>query len=148
MSRACGPSTSARPAKEAQSCIAATGARFIENVAGVDEYNCNDLPADSHELIAMCAPRPVFLSAGKGGYDAEPGGDSWVDAKGTFLAGAAAGPVYELLGKKPLGVTEFPPIETLIDAGRIAFRQHASGHTDQPNWLYFLDFAARHMSLQ
>ncbi len=135
---------------------------IIENVAGIDEYhwmagnflkyagplNWNDLPVDSHELIAMCAPRPVFLSAGKGGYDAEPGGDSWVDAKGTFLAGAGAGPAYELLGKKPLGVAEFPPIETLIDTGSIAFRQHASGHTDQPNWLYFLDFAARHMSLQ
>jgi hypothetical protein len=135
---------------------------IIENVAGIDEYhwmagnflkyagplNWNDLPVDSHELIAMCAPRPVFLSAGKGGYDAEPGGDSWVDAKGTFLAGAGAGPAYELLGKKPLGVTEFPSIETLIDTGSIAFRQHASGHTDQPNWLYFLDFAARHMSLQ
>jgi hypothetical protein len=135
---------------------------IIENVAGVDEYHWmagnflkyagplhgNDLPVNSHELIAMCAPRPVFLSAGKGGYDVEPGGDSWVDAKGTFLAGAAAGPVYELLGKKGLGVTEFPPIETLVDTGNIAFRQHSSGHTDQPNWPYFLDFASRHMSLK
>jgi hypothetical protein len=135
---------------------------IIENVAGTDEYhwmagnflkyagplNWNDLPVDSHELIAMCAPRPVFLSAGKGGYDAEPGGDSWVDAKGTFLAGAAASPVYELVGKKGLGATEFPAIETLIDTGDIAFRQHASGHTDQPNWVYFLDFAARHMSVK
>jgi hypothetical protein len=135
---------------------------IIENVAGVDEYhwmagnflkyagplNWNDLPVDSHELIAMCAPRPVFLSAGKGGYEAEPGGDSWVDAKGTFLAGVGAGPVYELLGKKSLGTTEFPSIETLIATGDIAFRQHASGHTDQPNWPYFLDFAAQHMRLK
>ena len=95
---------------------------IIENVAGIDEYhwmagnflkyagplNWNDLPVDSHELMAMCAPRPVFLSAGNGGYDVEPGGDSWVDAKGTFLAGAGAGPVYRLLGKKDLGTTEFP----------------------------------------
>jgi hypothetical protein len=135
---------------------------IVENVAGIDEYhwmagnflkyagpeNWNDLPVDSHELIAMCAPRPVFLSAGKGGYDAEPGGDSWVDAKGTFLAGAGAGPVYELLGKKGLGTSEFPPIETLIATGDIAFRQHSSGHTDQPNWPYFLDFAAKHMALK
>jgi hypothetical protein len=132
---------------------------IIENVAGIDEYhwmagnflkyagplNWNDLPVDSHELIAMAAPRPVFLSAGKGGYDAEPGGDSWVDAKGTFLAGAGAGPVYELLGKKGLGASEFPPIETLIATGDVAFRQHASGHTDQPNWPYFLDFATKHL---
>jgi len=135
---------------------------IIENVAGIDEYhwmagnflkyagplNWNDLPVDSHELVAMCAPRPVFLSAGKGGYDAEPGGDSWVDAKGTFLAGAGAGPVYDLLGKKGLGISEYPPIETLVDTGDIAFRQHSSGHTDQPNWPYFLDFASRHMSLK
>jgi hypothetical protein len=135
---------------------------IIENVAGVDEYhwmagnflkyagplNWNDLPVDSHELVAMCAPRPVFLSAGKGGYDAEPGGDSWVDAKGTFLAGVGAGPVYKLLGKKDLGISEYPTIETLVDSGDIAFRQHSSGHTDQPNWPYFLDFASRHMSLK
>jgi len=134
---------------------------IIENVAGTNEYHWmagnflkyagpltwNDLPVDSHELIAMCAPRPVFLSAGKGGYDAEPGGDSWVDAKGTFLAGVGAGPVYQLLGKKGLGVTEFPPMETLVDTGDIAFRQHSSGHTDQPNWPFFLDFASRHMAL-
>ncbi len=133
---------------------------IIENVAGIDEYhwmagnflkyagplNWNDLPVDSHELVAMCAPRPVFLSAGKGGYDAEPGGDSWVDAKGTFLAGAGASAVYELLGKKGLGATQFPPIETLIATGDIAFRQHASGHTDQPNWPYFIDFASQHMN--
>jgi hypothetical protein len=132
---------------------------IIENVAGVDEYhwmagnflkyagplNWNDLPVDSNELIALCAPRPVFLSAGKGGYDAEPGGDSWVDAKGTFLAGAGADGVYKLLGAKGLGTSEFPPIETLIATGDVAFRQHASGHTDQPNWPYFLDFAGKHM---
>jgi len=135
---------------------------IIENVAGIDEYhwmagnflkyagplNWNDLPVDSHELVAMIAPRPVFLSAGNGGYDVEPGGDSWVDAKGTFLAGADAGPVYELLGKRALGTSEFPKIETLIATGDIAFRQHSSGHTDQPNWPYFLDFASKHMSLR
>jgi hypothetical protein len=132
---------------------------IIENVADIDEYHWmagnflkyagplgwNDLPVDSHELVAMIAPRPVFLSAGNGGYDVEPGGDSWVDAKGTFLAGAGAGPVYRLLGKKDLGTTEFPKIETLVATGDVAFRQHSSGHTDAPNWPYFLDFAAKHM---
>jgi hypothetical protein len=134
---------------------------IIENVDAPSEYhwmagnflkyagplNWNDLPVDSHELIAMCAPRPVFLSAGKGGYDAEPNGDSWVDAKGTFLAGVGAGPVYKLLGAKPMSVTEFPPIETLVADGDVAFRQHSSGHTDGPNWPFFLDFAAQHMAL-
>ena len=134
---------------------------IIENVDAPSEYHWmagnflkyagplhwNDLPVDSHELIAMCAPRPVFLSAGKGGYDAEPGGDSWVDAKGTFLAGAAASPVYELLGKKGMGKDVFPLIETLVATGDVAFRQHSSGHTDGPNWPFFLDFASKHMEL-
>ncbi|HEY0161807.1 MAG TPA: acetylxylan esterase, partial [Edaphobacter sp.] len=97
----------------------------VENVAGTSEYhwmagnflkyagplNWNDLPVDAHELIALCAPRPVFIS---GGSLAQ--GDGWVDAKGMFMAAAAAGPVYRLLGKKDLGTTEFPPMETpLID---------------------------------
>lgn len=107
----------------------------------------NDLPVDSHELIAMCAPRPVFISAGRGGYAEEPGGDSWVDAKGQFMAAAAAGPVYKLLGKKPMETTQFPPIETLVGADAdVAFRQHSGGHTDGPNWPYFLAFAARHLN--
>jgi hypothetical protein len=132
---------------------------IVENVAAASEYhwmagnflkyagplNWNDLPVDSHELVAMCAPRPVFLSAGKGGYDAEPGGDSWVDAKGTFLAGVGAGPVFRLLGKKDLGTSEFPPIETPLMDGDVAFRQHAGGHTDGPNWPVFLTFANRYV---
>ena len=48
-------------------------------------------------------------------------------------------------GKKDLGTTEFPPIETALVDGDVAFRQHSSGHTDGPNWPFFLDFAAKHM---
>ncbi len=132
---------------------------IIENVAATSEYHWmagnflkyagpltwDDLPVDSHELVAMCAPRPVFLSAGKGGYDAEPGGDSWVDAKGTFLAGVGAGPVYKLLGKKGLPTPDFPPIETGLMEGDVAFRQHSGGHTDAPNWPVFLKFAERYV---
>ncbi len=76
---------------------------------------------------------------------APPTGDGWVDAKGMFLAAAGAGPVYKLLGKKDLGTTEFPPIETALVDGDVAFRQHSAGHTDGPNWPYFLDFAAKHL---
>jgi len=122
---------------------------LVENVAGTGEYhwmagnflkyagplNWNDLPVDSHELIALCAPRPVFISAGA------TKGDGWVDAKGMFLAGAGAGPVYRLLGKKDLGTTEFPPIETTLIDGEVAFRQHSGGHTPAPNWPTFLKFA-------
>jgi hypothetical protein len=126
---------------------------IVENVAASSEYHWmagnflkyagplswNDMPVDSHELVAMCAPRPVFLSAGA------TEGDGWVDAKGTFLAGVGAGPVYKLLGKKDLGTTEFPPIETPLVDGDVAFRQHAGGHTDGPNWPVFLTFASRYV---
>jgi hypothetical protein len=100
----------------------------------------NDLPVDSHELIALCAPRPVFLSAGT-----KDMGDGWVDAKGTFLAAVGAGPVYRLLGKKDLGATEFPPVETALIDGDIAFRQHSGGHTPGPNWPTFIKFASRYV---
>jgi len=127
---------------------------LVENVAGTGEYhwmagnfikyagplNWNDLPVDSHELVALCAPRPVFISAG-----AVEKGDGWVDAKGMFLAAVGAGPVYRLLGKKDLGTTEFPPIETPLIDGDVAFRQHSGGHTPGPNWPTFLEFAQREL---
>ena len=100
----------------------------------------NDLPVDAHELIALCAPRPVFISSGS--QQVEGG---WVDAKGMFLGAAYAGPVYRLLGKKDLGTSEFPPIETALIDGDIAFRQHSGGHTTGPNWPTFLNFASRYI---
>jgi hypothetical protein len=126
---------------------------LVENVAGSGEYHWmagnylkyagpltwDDLPVDAHELVAMCAPRPVFISVGS--QQVEGG---WVDAKGMFLAGVAAGPVYKLLGRKELGSTEFPPQETTLIDGEIAFRQHAGGHTTGPNWPTFLKFAGRY----
>jgi hypothetical protein len=127
---------------------------LVENLASSGEYHwmagnfikyggpltCNDLPVDSHELIALCAPRPVFISAGS------TNGDAWVDAKGMFLAAAAAGLVYELLGEAGMGTTQFPPIETPLTDGEIAFRQHSGGHTPGPNWPTFLQWAERYLN--
>jgi hypothetical protein len=126
----------------------------VENLASTSEYHwfdgnflkyagpmtASELPVDAHELIALCAPRPVFISSGS---QAVEGG--WVDAKGMFLGGVGAGPVYRLLGKKDLGVTEMPAIETALIAGDIAFRQHSFGHTTGPNWPTFLEFAQRYI---
>ena len=125
----------------------------LANVAGTNEYHWmadnflkyagpltpGDLPVDAHELIALCAPRPVFISGGA------TDGDGWVDAKGMFLAAAAAGPVYRLLGKRDLGTTVFPPIETSLIEGDVAFRQHSGGHTPGPNWPTFITFASRYL---
>lgn len=95
-----------------------------------------DLPVDGHELIALCAPRPVFIGAGA----ATSAGDGWADPQGIFMAAVGAGPVYELLGKKGLGTDVFPPPETALIDGDVAFREHGEGHTDVPNWPAFLTF--------
>jgi hypothetical protein len=100
----------------------------------------NDLPVDAHDMIALCAPRPIFISAGS-----PDAGDAWVDARGSFLSAVAAGGVYRLLGAKDLGTTVYPSMLTEIDPGEIAFRQHDQGHTPNPNWPYFLDFAQREL---
>jgi hypothetical protein len=62
-----------------------------------------------------------------------------------FMATVAVQPVYELLGRRGLGTNEFPLLETALDSGELAFRQHAGGHTDGPNWPHFLSFAARYV---
>ena len=122
----------------------------VENLASSGEYHWfagnfikyagplspNDLPVDAHELIALCAPRPVFISSGSPKIEGQ-----WVDAKGMFLGGVYAGPVYILLGKRSLGTTEFPPMETSLTKGEIAFRQHSGGHTTGPNWPIFIEWA-------
>jgi hypothetical protein len=102
-----------------------------------------DLPVDAHELIALCAPRPVFVSYGAAtGQGAE---GQWVDQRGSFMAEVAAGPVYRLLGKKDLGTSEFPEVEAALVAGDLAWRQHKGGHTTGPNWPTFLAFADRYI---
>src|SRR5438552_13393335 len=125
----------------------------IGNVAGTGEYHWmagnflkyagpmtdSDLPVDAHELIALCAPRPVFIGAGA------TNGDGWVDAKGMFLAAVGAGPVYRLLGKRDLGTTQFPPVETALIEGDLAFREHSGVHTSGPNWPTFLTYAGRYL---
>jgi hypothetical protein len=121
----------------------------IEAVCGTSEYHWmagnflkyaghwDDMPVDSHELVALCAPRPVFITGGT--Y-----ADRHADAKGMFLAAAGAGPVYKLLGKGDLGTTTMPaPNVALID-GDVAFRQHEGGHTDALDWPTFVIFASKY----
>lgn len=99
----------------------------------------DDLPVDAHELAALCAPRPIFISAGSPQVEGQ-----WIDAKGMFLAGVHAGPVYRLLGKKDLGATEFPLLGAALTDGEIAFRQHAGGHSTGPNWSTWIAWACRY----
>ena len=102
-----------------------------------------DLPVDSHELVALCAPRPMFLSYGV----PEKGDANWLDHRGSYRAIIAAGEVYKFLGAKDLGVSNdymkeyMPPVNDGFLDGHLAWRQHDGGHTDAPNFKYFIPWA-------
>ena len=129
---------------------------LVENIASSGEYHwmagnflkyagpltTKDLPVDAHELITMCAPRPVFISCGSPKVEG-----NWVDDRGQFMAAVGAGPVYKLLGKKDLGTTKMPPMGTALISGDIAFRQHSGGHTTGPNWPAFIKFAEKYFDI-
>ncbi len=109
-----------------------------------------DLPVDAHELIALCAPRPTFVSYGI----PERGDAKWLDQQGSFMATVAAQPVFRLLGAKGLGVPDdykhatMPAVNTGLLDGQLAWRQHDGGHTDGPNWKYFIPWADRMLGHQ
>ncbi|MGA7541339.1 MAG: hypothetical protein WBW93_21465 [Steroidobacteraceae bacterium] len=107
--------------------------------------NAGDLPVDSHELIALCAPRLVFVSHGLPAMGDAP----WVDQRGSFMAAVAASPVYRLLGARGLDVTgsyltaRMPPVNHGLLDGQLAWRQDDGGHTDAPNMRYFIAWVDR-----
>ena len=108
----------------------------------LDAYN---LPVDSNELLALAAPRPLFISHGV----PEQGDAHWIDQNGAWKAAYDAGRVYKLLGKTGVGVAgpaDMPPPATMID-GDLAWRQHLGGHTDVPNFRYFIPWANRELGV-
>jgi cephalosporin-C deacetylase-like acetyl esterase/lysophospholipase L1-like esterase len=119
---------------------------FIKYGASDPPKTAADLPVDSHELIALCAPRPCFISYGT----VENGDAKWVDAHGSFMAGVLAGPVYRLLGKKDFGTPgdyltdPMPPLKQLI-GGELAWRQHEGGHDVTPNWPAFFEWVGNYI---
>jgi hypothetical protein len=120
--------------------------KYAAEAATFGAKTAADLPVDQHQLIALCAPRPCFIS-----YGIVPGDPNWVDARGSFMAAVLAGPAYRLLGKKALGTPgdyltdAMPPVNTLI-GGELAWRQHNGGHTNVPNFPAFFEWASRYIS--
>jgi len=139
----------------------------VENLTGAGEYhwmagnflkygaaeadfgskNAGDIPVDAHQLIALCAPRPTFISYGV----PEKGDARWLDHQGSYMAAIAAGPVFKLLGAKDLGVSndymkeKMPAVNVSMLDGQLAWRQHDGGHTDGPNWKYFIPWADKNL---
>jgi hypothetical protein len=106
-----------------------------------------DIPVDSSELIALCAPRLTFIS-----YGIPAKGDAkWLDQRGSWMATVDASRVWELLGAKGLGVTgdyhtlAMPPVNDGLLDGALAWRQDDGGHTDAPNMKYFIEWAGKEM---
>ncbi len=142
----------------------------VENLTGSGEYhwmagnflkygaaeasfgskNASDLPVDANELIALCAPRLTFISYGV----PEMGDSKWLDQQGSFMATVDAGAAFRLLGVKDLGVIDdyrnakMPPVNTGLLDGQLAWRQHDAGHTDAPNWKYFIPWANKFLDYQ
>jgi hypothetical protein len=140
----------------------------VENLTGAGEYHwmagnflkygaadasfgsmdAGDLPVDAHALIALCAPRPTFISYGI----PEEGDALWLDQQGSYMATVAAGTVFRLLGVRDIGdpadyrVAEMPPVNTGLLDGELAWRQHDGGHEDRSNMQYFIEWANGHLS--
>jgi hypothetical protein len=141
----------------------------VENLTGSGEYhwmagnflkygaaetafgskNANDLPVDAHMLIALCAPRPTFISYGV----PERGDAHWLDQQGSYMAAVAAGEVFRLLGARDLGEREnyhtaqMPPVNTGLLDGELAWRQHDGGHEDRSNMKSFIAWANQRLGL-
>jgi hypothetical protein len=139
----------------------------VENLTGAGEYHwmagnflkygaaestfgsrtAADLPVDSHELLALVAPRWVFVSYGI----PEKGDANWLDHQGSYMATVAAGPVFRLLGARDLGdtrdyhVATMPGVNVGLVNGELAWRQHDGGHEDRSNMTHFVDWATRLM---
>jgi hypothetical protein len=114
--------------------------QFAINYQAYGKNNVDKLPVDTHELLALIAPRPLLL-----GTATE---DRWSDPKGEFLAAVAAEPVFRLLGEEGLGTTKMPPPDKPI-LHRVGFLYRTGEHqiTDY-SWDVFLKFADKYLAQQ
>jgi hypothetical protein len=98
----------------------------------------NALPVDWHELVALHAPRPVYIATAEG--------DRWGDPRGSFLSGRNADPVYALFGETGVGVDDMPPVATSVGQ-YIGFHTRTGSHGQNDyDWTEFMAFADRHFA--
>jgi hypothetical protein len=95
------------------------------------------MPVDQHELIALSAPRPVYIGVAQEDLGSDP--------RGQFLSAVAATPVYKLLGASGLSVTEMPEVSHPV-MSRIGFHMRPGKHDITPyDWAQYMAFAGKYM---
>jgi hypothetical protein len=113
---------------------------FAENYKRYNKME-HTLPVDQHQLLALVAPRPLYVASAED--------DRWADPKGEFLSSMEASVVYELLGLPGLSIKEMPAVNQPVTDGKIAYHIRTGVHEiTLYDWMQYLDFAEKHLQNQ
>jgi hypothetical protein len=109
---------------------------FCDNFQRYNDKEAS-LSVDQHMLVALCAPRPVFIASAED--------DKWADPRGEYLSAKHASPVYQLLGLEGLPGEDMPAVNQSV-IGTLAYHMRSGKHDIRPeDWQRFMDFADRHL---